>query len=368
MTPRVLAMGDAATISLTRAGLGVARVDADDSERIAVWAATLRAALWALTDAGATPVYTLRLLNLARHLAGPALGPGQDASPPDDDPEYGVEPPVTLRDILDELAALGDVARLAGGSWLPAPLRAVPLQHVDRWLLVGGLPTMLLPHDVRSKVQHRGVARLLPAPVALAASGLRVQTEAAWLQAPDDDIAAWADRILRETPLEPPSDDLAARNLALYRPNRASAGAWQHQRWWPFGPGGNVSRGRFLGRIATRMGRQYLVVDLHDGHVRAAGAVSGETIDVRRMLYALDRLANRPTRIARFAGPVSVVYELRSELPAAELRLLRALGGQLTVPSDGNYYPRCWTVWPNLAPRMDRAIQALGVKVDHRGL
>jgi hypothetical protein len=377
MTPRVLSVGDAEATTLARAGLGLPPMaprssggpgpppQTDVLDQMTVWAAALRAALWAQTNGGAAPVHTTRLLNQARQLAEPALGTTHRLHLADDGPSCAEHRRVTLRNVLDEIHALGDVAGLPGGYWLPAPTRLVPLQRVTCCLLVGGLPTTWLPPEVRQGLEHAGPSRLRGTHQGASSSGLPVQSEAAWLRAPDTDVARWARQVLHDMPLDLPSGDLMDQGVELYRPDRARPAEWQHSRWRRLEPGGLVSQGRFLGRMATRAGRRYLVLALAGRRILQAASLPAETLDLRRLLYGLDALASRPTRVTRHAASVSVGYELRSELPSVELRLLRALGGTLTVPPDGDYYPRCWTVRSGLAPRIDHALANLGVDIAH---
>lgn len=89
----------------------------------------IRATLWAVTNAGEIPVYVTRLIGSTEPLLKP-------------DPNFriarlrsqekGPEPKEMIREALDEMELVGDVARLPDGYWLPAPLRVVPLPAMKR--------------------------------------------------------------------------------------------------------------------------------------------------------------------------------------------------------------------------------------------
>src|SRR5713226_8462397 len=93
----------------------------------------LRALTWALTS-GTQPVHILRLLNRATSIMSPLLETT-------DDRQVRSE----LREGLDALADAGDLVELEGGLWLPATTRIVRLRYGDSHLLVGGIPSRLLP-------------------------------------------------------------------------------------------------------------------------------------------------------------------------------------------------------------------------------
>lgn len=373
MTSAVLPLSDPRAIALCRLALGLQATSQPDNQLTAhteenssvtvVLAAALRAAIWAESNAGATPVHTTRVLNHAEQLARPAhrwpdersLGNPAAAS---------TRLRVTLDTVLDDLADHGDLARLPRGYWLPAPLRIVLPEQLGHALLIGGMPTPFLPDDERARIDHRGPSRLVRLPMTDWACALPEQPEDAWLRRPvgQKPLSGWASAVLDDASLGLPGTALVGDQVQLYRPDRAGTGATQHARW--SSPGGSTTREprRFLARRQTRAGREYQIVSVQDGKVLEIGDLPA-SVEVRRLLYGLDAAAGRPTIITQLRAARTVGYEIRSELPAAERRLLRALGGELTVPANGDYYPRCWTVHQDLAPRVERSLRDLGVKV-----
>jgi hypothetical protein len=113
-----------------------------ECDQVAADCALLRSCVWALTGGG-RPVHILRLLNFATSL---------------DSSDEQIRP--RIKESLDELADAGDLVELGNGRWLPAPTREVPLQtYDDTRLLVGGLPTSILPPELSSNLEHSGVFR-----------------------------------------------------------------------------------------------------------------------------------------------------------------------------------------------------------------
>ncbi len=83
------------------------------------------------------------------------------------------EPGEILRETLEEMELIGDLARLPGGYWLPSPLHIVPLKAVAHSLLIGGRPIWALPKEVASRLDYSGVTRFVMGTV----EGLPVESE-----------------------------------------------------------------------------------------------------------------------------------------------------------------------------------------------
>ena len=64
-------------------------------------------------------------------------------------------------------------------------------------------------------------------------------------------------------------------------------------------------------------------------------------IDLRRLMYGLDLLAEKSVTVKGISGLAERSFVLKSILPQAEQRLFAAMG-QLAVP-EGKYYPQTWT-------------------------
>src|SRR5205807_6744393 len=108
------------------------------------------------------------------------------------------EPKEVVRAGLEEMEVIGDVARLPGGYWLPAPLHCVPLHAVKRWLLLGGRPASSLPTDLASRLEYNGVARF----TTTECIGLPTESEEAWCRFPKESVDTWAAKIIGEMVLQ----------------------------------------------------------------------------------------------------------------------------------------------------------------------
>jgi hypothetical protein len=278
-------------------------------------------------------------------------------------------PPFGIRDVLDELQALGDVALLPKGRWLPAPLRVVPLRSIRAWALVGGRPSHLLPSTAGAAARTVGAARLLQTDPRELGLLLPEQPEEDWCRIPPEPIDLWAARVINEARLVADSGEAS---VEVYVPTAGPGspippGCFQTRRW--LARLTDVPDGRYLVRSRSRFGQtRHAVAQLAGGRLVATGPLELGTGDVRRLLYGLDAIADNPIRVEETRHGQARAFVLRDELPRAELRLLTALG-DLVVPLDGRYYPREWRVPDQFAPQVVAALRRLQVRIgDREGL
>ncbi len=313
----------------------------------------LRAALWALSAEASEPVYVTRLLHAARPLAG-AMPFETVEDERDGDPALRL-----LGGALAELHAIGDVASLPRGRWLPAPLRCVPLVAVRRWLLLGGWPTSRLPTALRQSMEHNGVARLLVEAPAELGFPLPVQDQDDWARAPRESLADWTRGVIQGATLRHFDDPQVT--FDCYAPSVA-LNSLQYYRWVTDSK--TLPDGRYLARQRAKRGpTSYSLVEVRSGKVVATGSLDLREGDVRRLIYGLDFLAGHPVRVRVTRTRTAWIFELRNELPSAEHRLFTALG-RLHLSPDGSYYPRRWEVAARYAVQAARALLRLEVRLD----
>jgi hypothetical protein len=286
----------------------------------------LRSVLWALTD-GVRSVHTLRILNRAT-----ALVLALPTSTPD---ERLVR--ARLRDSLEELSEVGDAVELGQGLWLPGSLREVELGSHSEHLLVGGLPTGLLPEQLRGTVVHHGASRRVRGEALRHILALPVEPLSSWARAPVESLREWAESLL-DTELPPYVPPREGAVLRIYAPERAKHRGSQGKRWVDSAEG---LSGRYLAYRTRVFGvREYRIVEVAEGNVVGSGAalLPGEA---RRLMYALDARAGKAVSVRWEERGGETRVTLWSELPRSEQRLFAALGTLLPNPDD-TYYPRVW--------------------------
>jgi hypothetical protein len=304
-------------------------------DRIAEDCALLRSCAWALTD-GVHPVHILRLLNLAStlHLAG-------DAS-------RG-----KLKEALQALSECGDLAELSNGQWLPALTREVRLGTADDMrLLVGGFPTSLLTAERAAQIEHIGPYRRVRGDALSKELELPQQSLVAWMGHAPDDLREWTQSAL---PNNYERHRPTGQSIEIYAPELSAASTPQMFRW--------VDRldklsGIYLSREELPFGgKRHYAVKIAKGQI--SGIRTMPPIDLRRLMYGLDLLAEKPVIVEEVSGLADTSFVLKSVLPQAEQRLFAALG-QWAVP-EGKYYPQTWTFHQEHAGDIKKRLATLGI-------
>jgi hypothetical protein len=309
-------------------------------DQVAADCALLRSCVWALTG-GSRPVHILRLLNLAT-----SLDPSSDDLRP------------RIKESLEELADAGDLAELANGRWLPAPTREVRLETADDTrLVVGGLPTSLLPPDLSSTLEHSGAFRRTKGGRLAEALALPSEDRASWMGKAPADLEAWT-KLAFEGKYEAWRDDNG--QSSIYAPELFSATTPQHIRW--------VERleklsGRYLCRQLLPFGlKRHHAAEIVGGKLTRFMNLRGD--DLRRLMYGLDMLAGKSVSVSESESHTGVEIILKSELPKPERRFFAALG-RLTVAPDA-YYPRTWLFPVAYAAEVRKRLMALGIRIAAR--
>jgi hypothetical protein len=319
----------------------------------ALYAEAVRSALWGHWNSGAGSIYVTRLLHRAAQLILP-WSKSQSSF-------EGEQAPIldSLRNTLAELDFLGDIVELPHGRWMPAPLRFVRLNAINRWLLLGSVPNLQLPVTVRTALEHSNLTRLLAIDPATVDLPIRFQDEFDWRRAPTQAIDIWAREAIEDAILEPYGD--VDRHFEYYAPAVAGANNTQFHRWQ--NSASRLTNGRYLVRSTMPHGpRHYSIAQLKQQKIIAIGAPKIGIGDIRRLMYGIDLLSGYPLKITLHKACDTCRIQLSSALPRSEHRLFVALG-RLQLPPNGNYYPRLWKIQTQYSEQVIQALVDLGLRV-----
>jgi hypothetical protein len=232
-----------------------------------------------------------------------------------------------LRSALATLEDAGDLLQLSGGYWGPVTARLVELPADSGRLLVGGVPSSLLPLE-SDAVEYHGPHRHLAKPAVEFVRALPAEDLASWSRRPDAPLQEWAGEVLESSerlPYTPASEDF----FEFYTPASAPPGTPQFRRWSD-SPGLTTTT-LLARRIRCYGAREYRLVDVRAA--RIVGACDLQGVDVRRLMYALDSAAKNPVRARRLKAADRAEWLFTSELPRPEQRSFAAFG-TLTIPKD----------------------------------
>lgn len=312
---------------------------------------SLRAALWTLWNTDEQSVYITRLLNAAARILLPWKMQDKNA---------GIAMDEQLRLSLQEMEIVGDLTSLPHGRWAPAPLRAVRLHGIDCYLLLGGVPSKLLPAQLRAVIDRSGVARMTRESPTSLCPEIEEMSEHEWLRMSVDNLATWTQSAVDRTNFGPAGD----LSFEIYAPEIAVSGTPQYHRWTQ--QTSKLADKCYLARTGMRRGStSYSIVRIERGRVAATGTPPLGDGDVRRLMYGLDLLAKKPVHVRVERRNSRMSFKLGSELPRAEHRLFLVIGRE-QVREDGKYYPRWWDVQSLYAPRACDALRKLGISVEIR--
>lgn len=365
-----------AALQAKAALLGLRAEQASQASLEALSAEVIRVALWVQSvykqpsSFSGAAVTTRNLLEVARTLWTPIqdvyLESSSNSKMHHSNGQQEVEGesklPVEIgRDLLDDLTEQGDLCYLGEGRWLPAPLRLVPLSQTY-FLLVGGMPTYLLPDDLRRVLRLHGSFRHVDvSEISALKSGQehplqwQFQSLEGWLgPSPQtlDDLAHFFD----QQELQPITHQSVSNTS--FEAYDASIDKPQYVRWQSLD---HVVDGRYLLRDRTPWGaKQYSIGYVSDRRLTKQSHVLHH-IDIRRLCYALDAQAGKPTRA--IWDPKHGQLILHSELPGRGRKLLSSIG--FLQESHESYYPRRWVgIGPNHAHTVESLLTELGIRID----
>lgn len=260
-----------------------------------------------------------------------------------------------LRAALSTLEDTGDLLQLSGGYWCPATARLVEIPAGAGHLLIGGVPSSLLPIE-NGAVQYHGPHRHFAKPSRELAAALPVEEFASWSRMPNRSLQEWAREMVDSLERQPYSPT-SAEAFEFYLPASSRPGAPQFKRWYE---GAGATTGTLLARRIRFYWREYRLVDVRAGRIVAARDLQG--VDSRRLMYARDQDAKNPVRARRLHAGDRGEWLFTSELPRAEQRTFAAFG-TLTVPDD-RPFERRWTFARNEDVAL-RMLRDLGITLEH---
>lgn len=332
-------------IEITRSTL-IKKTSFNHFDQLTIDCALIRNYLWTLSNKGTEPVHIRRLLNMAVQVEVDDLGSLHLAE------QRRRE---RLHEALNELSNSLDIFELPNGRWMPAPVRLVHINNSGEYLLIGGLPTNLLPEDIANEVIHHGPFRRVKGNKLCKAFELPTESLCSWLNIPSEDLLLWSKEIMEKTVLEPFELKDISRFEIYFSQKPVNL---QVYRWVENSQ--NIRNGRYLARRYTVMGLNYRIAEIKNNQIIKLGIPMFGFGDPRRLMYGIDALNNNPIKVAIEKNSDSFCVTIQSELPRAENRLFAALG-MLTVPED-KYYPRIWHFNKNDIYQIENSLKTLKVK------
>jgi|SRR5579875_2561912 len=331
----------------------------------ALQAEAVRIAIWSLNTSrqqGCIPktgMSTQQVLHQTRRLLDTIFNTNQSSIIAEADTTNEKPPQEVERDMLDNLEDQGDLFSLAGGYWLPAPGRLVPLAE-KQYLLVGGMPTSMLS-ELHSSLHLHGSFRHIrldsrtdTPPTTKSLGTWQFQNLSNWL-GPAPATLQQLINDFRAHLLQPVSSPQAVSHVMeayVTQTNQPQAVRWQKLE--------RVTDGRYLLRTQPMWGKREYSIGHVQNHLLTKQSETLHFMDIRRLCYALDYYSNTPTSVEWL--PSQGRLTLHSELPVYERKYLASIA-VLYTPQE-QYYPRIWTqIAQQHHQKVEKMLRDLGLKI-----
>lgn len=329
---RITELGPHESARAVHASLGI---DSDVSEQGFRYE-LLRAVAWASTR-GQAPVSTRTLLDRAVTADAAVRRDPNDATRRR-----------FLRDRLDDLAAVGDLAILGRGQWISAIGCLTGTAGADRdRFLVSGIPMRHFADELRATIALSGPTRIVTGNIDAAAYGLPWVPVEDWSRIPRQALDEWTLALLEGSP-KAGNHRPSAGTTEFYVPDRAAPGATQERRWFAADAqlnGRYLARHRILGEWVD-----YSIIELDAGI--SVDHLQCDAQDVRRLMYGLDRKYHNPTIAGWHVDSGTAHVTLQNRLPYAETRALILLAEPTSSTT--------WSVRHNVS-EVHRLLTGLGI-------
>lgn len=287
------------------------------------------------------PASSLRLANMVKHRLS-ALWPDLVGD--------GTDTRLSVLDVLSSLAVLGDMVRLTGGWWLPAPAYAIRVD--DRLaVLLGGGPMEVQPGTIALTARVSGRVRLVDPGACKDWADMWEADE--WIGAPDEGLETWSEKLIAEV-----------KGQLTDAPNDISETfAYWRSDWIRLAdlPSGEME----LILCRTRTGRtfSYFMGEFIRGNLKRLRSIPSS--DARRLRFYLDVQATRPYRAKATTSQGLVTLRLARRLPEREARIL-LLGWQAPAPERERPGVTHHVFPAELMPIVRKAFKGLGIVLDER--
>lgn len=339
--------------------------DAVQASQETLAAEVIRTALWAqcanrqdalLSEASVT---TQKVLKVARAIWRPLATTYQNNAAGNDAQDNGNsgEHIKLERELLDNLAEQGDLCELSGGRWVPAPLRFVSISPVHS-LLVGGMPARLLQPELLRTLSFHGSFRYVEGGInssLLQDTHIPIcwQSLESWL-GPAQTLEELVGYFDEQELLAVSHQDVTDTSLEAYE---STMNGSQYSRWQSLD---RVKDGRYLLRSSTPWGLSHYTIGSISNHQLTRQSAELRQTDIRRLCYALDKRAGKPTKASWNQRRDLLV--LHSELPGRERKFLSSIG-TLIDNADGSYYPRHWLITRDVTAVFSK-LNELGIQIE----
>jgi hypothetical protein len=308
---------------------------------------------WMGSGREAAPVHVTRILSNARRV--------QRMVWPEDGWEHEKLGDL-CRQVLDALAALGDIISVGNGFWIPGPAKIVELDGIHHLMVIGGIPAQIARAHFGTPLKSAAAFRFVERRPVLAISSNRdvLQSIDGWLGRVDP-LREWTHAVLQQHNARLSIDmDIGVEQLDVYAPD-IFRDQRKTGRWMRAARIGRPLEGLRLCRLqggARAFGAPHFLATFHfKNGTLTLGRSAPVAADVsRRLRFGLDALLGTPRQVSITIDGTQFSFDNSISLPASEARAMslawRTLQGS-NDDSEMHYFH------PVVLPLISRALARL---------
>lgn len=217
-------------------------------------------------------------------------------------------------DLCNLMAELQEVSKLPNGFVYPAPLRQLPWKGCT--IIVGPHSTWELQRSIDKRISLAGFGRVF---VGEPNSRLATQSIDDWMNRPPN-LVEWGRNAMVASAQRLKPTIHAAGSIEVYFPKAPV-------RWVALDRSAAIPDGNYLcRRQLSEFDRRYFLGLVHSNSLLREAEMDFDSIDRVRLRYAIDAIYGIGSGYRCRFRPETVILEFAYSLPAAERRLLIALG------------------------------------------
>lgn len=279
--------------------------------------------------------------------------------------------PITVMEIVKNLARIGDLIDLGQGFWAPGPTRLVSSSNTAEGALlaIGGMPFELMEEQVGHRLRCFGCSRVLPnGRVSLQKFGRenRLESVDEWLGGREGKLASWTQKTFT-TLIKTMTNDAGtdASECEVYAPDhlpgKQGAGNWQRVQDFNELPS-DLRIFRSPGGSSTVFDRPYFLAEVRTQNGRAFFQRSAPIpYDIRlRFMFGFEATKNVSRSVSLEVGKHSIIARIPFKLPEPEDKIL-AFG--LPIDTDTKGRVRSIQFSRDTLPFLVQTLERLGIRI-----
>lgn len=285
------------------------------------------------------PAVSIRLTGMVRHRLTP-LWPNLDAEEKDGYP--------TVMDLLDDLHELGDMVKLDGGKWLPAPPHLIRVGD-GKAILLGGGAINMFPLEVAESI--RIVGRVRFAEQKICEDWAEVWEIDEWIGDSGEGLELWSECFLAKIITKLVSAPEHIGEVLVY----------QRHKWISLQEISNDKKVLYLCKVPVGQGASYFVGEFSRGKLQRMNSIHSD--DARRLRFHLDAQSGQSVRVKAVLSQSLIKLKLKRFLPKKEARVL-LLGWQTPSSKEQQKYGVEYIFPREVLPILRRAFERLKIEME----